>query len=139
VERTTFKEKKMMTRTAKLTAAVAAAAFLLAVCGLPAAAQTKPAAETYKLEELVGDYEFNAEGQTLFVRFFVDNGKLFGAPPNETPEQLNPVKDKPLCFDVLVQGTEYYFLKFFRNEQGEIDTCIMSVQGMEITGKKIKK
>ncbi|MBN1938094.1 MAG: hypothetical protein JW843_00810 [Candidatus Aminicenantes bacterium] len=124
---------------AGMTAAFAAGAVLIAFLGLPAAAQTKPTQETYKLEELTGDYEFTAEGDTLYVRFFVDNGKLWGAPPDETPEELNPVKDKPLCFDVMVQGTEYYFLKFIRNDQGEIDTCIMSVQGMEITGKKIKK
>lgn len=129
----------MNARYLKLTAAMAAAAFLAAFSGLPAAAQTKPASETYKLEELVGDYEFNAEGQTLYVRFFVDNGKLFGAPPDETPEEISPVKDKPLCFEVTVQNGEYYFLKFVRNDKGVIDTCIMSVQGMEITGTKIKK
>jgi len=129
----------MNARYLKLTAALAAAAFLAAFSGLPAAAQTKPEEDKYKLEELVGDYEFNAEGQTLYVRFFVDNGKFFGAPPDETPEEITPVKDKPLCFEVTVQGSEYYFLKFIRNDQGEIDTCIMSVQGMEITGKKIKK
>jgi len=129
----------MNARYLKLTAALAAAAFLAAFSGLPAAAQTKPEEGKYKLEELVGDYEFNAEGQTIYVRFFVDNGKLFGAPPDETPEEISPVKDKPLCFEVTVQGSEYYFLKFIRNEQGEIDSCIMSVQGMEITGKKIKK
>lgn len=130
----------MNARYLKLTAALAAAAFLAAFSGLPAAAQTKPEEGKYKLEELVGDYEFTAEGQTLYVRFFVDNGKLFGAPPDETPEELAPVKDKPLCFDVtLSTNGEYYFIKFVRNDKGVIDTCIMSVQGMEIPGTKIKK
>jgi len=121
-------------------AALAAGVFLLTLFALPAAAQTKPAPATYKLEELAGDYEFVAEGQTLLVRFFVDKGKLFGAPPDETPEEMLPAKDKPMCFEVTVAASgEYYFLKFVRNDQGEIDTCVMSVQGMEITGKKIKK
>ncbi len=129
----------MKSRFAEGMAAAAAGAMLAVLLVLPAAAQTKPAAESYQLGELAGDYEFTAEGQALLVRFFVDNARLFGAPPDETPEEILPVKDKPLCFEVTVQGSEYYFLKFVRNDQGEIDTCIMSVQGMEIPGKKIKK
>ena len=99
----------------KLTAALAAGAVLLAFLALPAASQVKPAEEKYKLEELAGDYVFETEGEILIIRFFADQNKLFGSPPDETPEELNPVKDQPLCFDVVTaEDGQYYFLKFVR-------------------------
>ncbi len=118
---------------------ILAGAVLIALIGLPAAAQTKPAAPAYKLEDLAGDYEFSVEGQTLLIRFVVTSGKLYGAPPDETPEEITPVKDKPLCFEVTTTDGQYYFMKFEKNDQGVFDTCLMSAQGMDITGKKIIK
>jgi hypothetical protein len=135
-----LKEIEMNTRRSKLFAAVTTAAVLLAFLGLPAAAQTKPAAATDKLEELVGDYNFEMGGESLIIHFTVEKGQFFGAPEGEAPEELMPVKDQPLCFDVTVASNgQYYFLKFVRNEKGVVDTCIMTMQGMEVTGKKIGK
>lgn len=130
----------MNPRQTQLFAAATTAALLLAFLGLPAAAQTKPAAATYKLEELVGDYNFDMGGQPQIIHFMIEKGKFFGAPEGESPEELTPVKDQPLCFDVTVASNgQYYFLKFVRNEKGVVDTCILTMQGMEITGKKISK
>jgi hypothetical protein len=127
----------MNTRRTKLFAAVTTAAVLLAFLGLPAAAQTKPAAATYKLEELVGDYNFE---MFQILHFTIEKGKFYGAPEGKNPEELTPVKDQPLCFDVTgASSGQYYFLKFVRNEKGVVDTCILTMQGMEITGKKISK
>jgi hypothetical protein len=137
---------EMNTRRTRLFAAVTAAAVLLAFLGLPAAAQTKPAAQAkpvdtkYKLEELVGAYTFEMGGDSQIINFSVEKGKFYGAPEGENPEELTPVKDKPLCFDVTVASNgQYYFLKFVRNEKGVVDTCIMTMGGMEITGKKVIK
>ncbi|MBE0712927.1 MAG: hypothetical protein IH583_11135, partial [Candidatus Aminicenantes bacterium] len=68
------------------------------------------------------------------------DGKLFGAPPGETPEEIKPVEGKPLCFDITVaEGGQYYELQFVRNDKGVIDKCIMSVMGTTVEGMKIIK
>jgi len=104
------------------------------------AAQAKPEDMKKLVAEIVGDYEFSAEGQTLLVQFTNVDGKLFGAPPGETPEELSPVAGKPLCFDItLATNGEYYVLQFVRNDKGVIDKCSMTVQGMTIDGVRIIK
>jgi hypothetical protein len=105
-----------------------------------AAAKDKPVDMKKLIAEIIGDYEFSAEGQTLFVQFTEADGKLFGAPPGETPEEIHPVEGKPLCFDVTVSTNgQYYVLQFVRNDQGVIDKCVMSVMGVVVEGFKIKK
>ena len=92
------------------------------------------------IAEIVGDYDFSLQGQSLLVQFTEQDGKLFGAPPGETPEEIHPVEGKALCFDVTVAASgDYYELQFVRNDKGVIDKCIMSVQGMVVEGFKIKK
>ena len=48
------------------------------------------------------------QGQTLTVLFSEENGKLFGAPVGETPEEIKPVEGKPLCFDITVASSGRY-------------------------------
>jgi hypothetical protein len=125
-------------------AAVIALAFLAAPVAAQAAAQTaakdKPVDMKKLLAEIVGDYNFDFQGQSLLVQFIEQDGKLFGAPPGETPEEIHPVEGKPLTFDVTVAASgEYYLLEFVRNDQGVIDRCVMTVQGMVLEGYKLKK
>jgi hypothetical protein len=124
-------------------AAVIALAFLAAPVAAQAAAQMaakdKPVDMKKLLAEIVGDYEFSIQTETLMVQFIEQDGKLFGAPPGETPEEIHPMEGKPLCFDVTVTGGEYYELQFVRNDQGVIDKCVMSVMGMVVEGYKLKK
>ena len=87
-----------------------------------AGAQDKPVDMKKLLAEIVGDYEFSIQGQSMLVQFTEVEGKLFGAPPGETPEQIMPVEGKALCFDVtLAQSGAYYQLQFVRNDKGVID------------------
>ena len=116
----------------------------LAALALPLAAQTaapaKPVDMKKLIAEIVGDYEFAAQGQILLVTFSEQDGKLFGAPPGETPEEIHPVEGKPLCFDVtLADSGDYYELQFVRNDKGAIDKCVMTVQGMVVEGAKVIK
>jgi hypothetical protein len=112
----------------------------LAALSIPALAQDKPVDMKKLLAEIIGGYEFSTQGQTLTIQFTQVDGKLFGAPPGETPEEIHPVAGKPLCFDVtLADSGEYYVLLFVRNDKGVIDKCIMTVQGMVIEGTKIIK
>jgi hypothetical protein len=105
-----------------------------------AAAKDKPVDMKKLLAEIVGDYEFSAQGETLLVQFTEADGKLFGAPPGETPEEIHPVEGKPLAFDITVSTNgQYYEMQFVRNDQGVIDKCIMTVMGIVVEGYKIKK
>jgi len=105
-----------------------------------AAAKDKPVDMKKLVAEIIGDYEFSAQGETLLVQFTDVDGKLFGAPPGETPEEIHPVEGKPLFFDVTVSTNgQYYEMQFVRNDKGVIDKCIMTVMGLVIEGYKIKK
>jgi len=112
----------------------------LSVLAAPAAAQNKPVDMKKLLAEIVGDYDFVFNGESLVIQFTEQDGKLFGAPPGEAAEEILPVKDKPLAFDVTVasNGT-YYELQFVRNEKGVIDKCVMTVMDMVVEGMKIVK
>ena len=105
-----------------------------------AAAKDKPVDMKKLVAEIIGDYEFSAEGQTLLVQFTEADGKLFGAPPGETPEEIKPVEGKSLSFDITVAANgQYYEMQFVRNEKGVIDKCIMTVMGVVVEGYKVKK
>jgi len=122
--------------------ALLAAAAALTLCGVLWAQEAKPEpVDTKKLyQEIAGDYEFTVDIQTLLVTFFEKDGKLYGAPPGETAEELIPVKDVSLKFEVIVSTNgQLYVLQFVRNEAKSIDKCVMSVMGMEIVGIKLKK
>lgn len=120
---------------------IAFAAALMLGGGLPAQ-DTKPEpVDAKKLyQEIAGDYEFMVDTQSLIVNFFEKDGKLYGAPPGDTPEEILPVKDSPLKFEVVVSTNgQLYQLEFVRNEKKVIDKCIMRVSGLEVIGLKLKK
>ena len=124
---------------AVLALAFLAAPILAQVAAKPAA-QDKPVDMKKLLAEIVGDYDFSFQGESLLVQFTEVDGKLFGAPPGETPEEIKPVEGKPLCFDITVATNgQYYELQFVRNDQGAIDKCVMTVMGVVVEGYKIKK
>jgi hypothetical protein len=132
--------KNTHSRAALALLAIACLAVPLAAQTAQAPAKDKPADMKKLILEIVGDYDFSFEGQSLLVQFTEQDGRLFGAPPGETPEEIMPVEGKPLCFDVTVAASgDYYVLQFVRNDKGAIDKCIMTVQGMTIEGTKIVK
>jgi len=130
----------MITPVLALACLAALAVPLAAQTAAPAAAQNKPVDMKKLIAEIVGDYEFGGQGQILLVTFSEQDGRLFGAPPGEAPEEISPVEGKPLCFDVtLADSGDYYELQFVRNDKGVIDRCVMSVQGMVIEGTRVIK
>jgi hypothetical protein len=110
-----------------------------ALATAPAAPQDKPVDMTKLITEIAGDYSFELQGMTLLVQFVEQDGKLFGAPPGEPLEEIHPVADKPMFFDVTVEGGQYYLLQFVRNGQGVIDKCLMTVQDQIVEGRKVIK
>jgi hypothetical protein len=128
--------KKMLRATATALLALAC----LAAVAAPAAAQNKPVDMKKLIAEIIGDWDFSFQGESMILQLTEKDGKLFGAPVGETPEEIKPVENKPLCFDVTVAANgQYYEVQFVRNEKGVIDKCIMSVMGMTVEGTKIIK
>ena len=105
-----------------------------------AAPQVKPEDAKKLLQEVTGDYAFDFQGQLMTINFFEKDGKLYGAPVGETPEELLTVEGSPLKFTVTpVSSGQTYELEFGRNDKKEIDRCLIKVSGMEILGTKISK
>jgi len=88
--------------------------------------------------EIAGDYEFDMQGQVMVVTFYVEEGKLFGAPEGEDTEEVVPVEGEALKFTIDVPQA-LYELTFVRDESGKIFKCLVSANGMEMEGIKIKK
>jgi len=129
-----------MKKSMLITATALLALACLAALAAPAAAQDKPVDMKKLITEIVGEYDFSFQGESLIVQFMEQDGKLFGAPPGETPEEINPVEGKPLCFAVtLAESGDYYELQFVRNDKGVIDKCVMNTMGMTVEGMKIIK
>jgi hypothetical protein len=111
-----------------------------AALSVPAFGQDKPVDMKKLLAEIIGDYEFVFEGQSLIVLFTEVDGKLFGALPGETPVEIRPIEGKPLSFDVTVaESGDYYQMEFVRNDKGVIDKCVVTTMGETIEGTKIIK
>ena len=128
--------KKIMRTSATALLALAC----LAALAVPAVAQDKPVDMKKVLADIIGDYDFSIQGESMVVQFTESDGKLFGAPVGEAPEELTPVEGKSLCFGVTVAANgQYYELQFVRNDKGVIDKCVMNTMGMTVEGMKIIK
>jgi len=131
-----------MTKNSRKSLLAVCVALLFASAALYAGPQAQekkePAIDLAKLyREIAGDYDFEIEGQSMTVNFIEKDGKLFGAPVGETPEEILPVKGSLLKFEVTPSGVgQLYELEFVRNEKGVIDKCIMKAMGTEIVGIK---
>jgi hypothetical protein len=118
----------------------ATALLALACLAASAVAQDKPVDMKKLIADIIGDYEFSIQGESMIVQFTEQNGKIFGAPVGEAPEELIAVEGKPLCFSVTVaENGQYYELQFVRNDKGVIDKCVMNAMGMTVEGMKIIK
>jgi hypothetical protein len=129
-----------MKKTIRTTATALLALACLTALAVPAVAQDKPIDMKKLIAEIVGDYDFSIQGESMIVQFTESDGKLFGAPVGETPEEVKPVDGKPLFFDVTVaENGQYYELQFVRNDKGVIDKCVMNAMGTTVEGMKIIK
>jgi hypothetical protein len=129
-----------MKKTISTTTMALLALACLAALTVPAVAQDKPVDMKKVIADIIGDYDFAIQGESMVVQFTESGGKLFGAPVGETPEELTSVEGKPLCFGVTVaENGQYYELQFVRNDKGVIDKCVMNAMGMVVEGMKIIK
>lgn len=129
-----------MKKTIRATATALLALACLAALTVPVVAQDKPVDMKKVIADIIGDYDFSIQGESMVIQFTESNGKLFGAPVGEAPEELTAVEGKPLCFGVTVaENGQYYELQFVRNDKGVIDRCVMNAMGMIAEGTKIIK
>lgn len=119
---------------------ILAGAFAAAAWAQQANPQDKPADPKKLLQEIAGDYNFDFQGQPMTINFFEKDGKLYGGPVGETPEEMSPVEGSPLKFTFTpASAGQTYELEFARNDKKVIDRCVIRVMGMEILGTKIIK
>ena len=129
-----------MRKTIRTTATALLALAFLAALAVPAAAQDKPVDMKTVIADIIGDYDFSFQGESMVVQFTESDGKLFGAPVGEAPEELTSVEGKSLCFGVTVAANgQYYECQFVRNDKGVIDKCVMNAMGTTVEGMKIIK
>jgi hypothetical protein len=129
-----------MKKTIHTTATALLALACLAILAIPAGAQDKPVDMKKVIADIIGDYEFSIQGESMIVQFTENSGKLFAAPVGETPEELMPDEGKPLFFNVTVaENGQYYEMQFVRNEKGVVDKCVMNVMGTTVEGMKISR
>ncbi len=109
----------------------------------PAQSQEKKPVDTAKLfAEIAGSYSYSVEGQDMVINFWVENGKLYGAPQGQENEFAEIVlKDgEKLVFEATPPGGQLFVIQFVRGESGKFEKSILSApaQGLEASGVKIK-
>jgi hypothetical protein len=113
-------------------------ALIAAVGGLAVMAQESDDALKKKYAPILGDYDFDMEGQVMMVSFWVENGGLWGAPEGQEAAELTPVEGNELKFEINTADGQYMELEFIKEESGEVVKCIVLGMGMEMEGVKIK-
>lgn len=113
--------------------------FALVFCGLNVSSFSQDKAKLYT--EIAGVYEYEYEGQVVTIIYSVEDGALYGNTEGnpEPPSLLEPVEGKELEFTTTGDDGNFYVISFSRDEEGKITKSLLSTQGIEIEGKKIKK
>ena len=113
--------------------------FALVLFGLNISSFTQDKAKLYA--EIAGNYEYEFEGQVIIIIYSVEDGVLYGNTEGnpEPPSLLEPVEGKELEFTATGDDGNLYVISFSRDEEGKITKSLLSTQGIEIEGIKIKK
>lgn len=112
-------------------------AFVLSGLNISTFAQDK--AKLYA--EIAGVYEYEYQGQITTIIYSVEDGALYGNTEGnpEPPSLLEPVEGKELEFTATSDDGNLYIISFSRDEEGQITKSLLSTQGIEVQGIKIKK
>jgi len=105
------------------------------------APQEKKPVDTAKLfAEIAGSYSYQVESQDMIINFWIEAGKLYGAPQGQESEFAEVIlKDAAkLFFEATTPGGNLFEIEFFRGESKKIEKSILRSQGMEAQGVKIK-
>jgi hypothetical protein len=113
--------------------------FALVLFGLNISSFSQDKAKLYA--EIAGVYEYEYQGQVVTIVYSVEDGALYGNTEGnpEPPSLLEPVEGKELEFTATGDDGNLYEISFSRDEEGKITKSLLTTQGMEIVGIKIKK
>jgi hypothetical protein len=112
--------------------------FILFMKNIASFAEQENKVDPELLDELVGRYEFEIQGQKGVFAFITEEGKLMGAPAGENPSVLKPVEGKDMTFvGYSPDGTEHFF-KFVRDEEGKVAKCVLSIPTMGLVADMFK-
>jgi hypothetical protein len=90
--------------------------------------------------EIAGDYRFIIEEKTVHVSFYVQDRYLMGKRENESEGiVLQRIEGNPMEFKFRSPDGYVYELRFLRDENGTIEKCLMSKEGEEYKGLKVKE
>lgn len=92
-------------------------------------------------EEVVGDYQYDYEGQLIVITYWIEEGDLYATQEDDPdpPAKLDPVEGKELTFETTGSDGTLYVITFSRDEDGKITKSTLAAMGIEIEGVKIKK
>lgn len=124
-----------------LIAIVVLASTALAQTAPPAQAQEKKPVDTAKLfAKIAGSYAYNYQTQDMVIKFWIENGKLYGAPEGQESDFAEVVlmDTEKLLFEATPQSGELFQIEFSRGESGKFEKSILRTQGIEVAGVKIK-
>ena len=124
------------------TATAAALLFLIIGTFGPMTLAQEKKVDTAKLyADIAGGYEFFFEDQYLKVVFWVDEGKLLGAPEGQEMDyaEIMPVDLELMKFETTAPDGQYYEIEFGKDEDGKIAKCNLTTQGYVIEGVRVKK
>jgi hypothetical protein len=118
---------------------VAVFVLIAAVGGIAVVAQESDDTLKKKYAPILGDYEFDMEGQVMLVSFWVEGGGLWGGPEGQEAAELDPVEGEDLKFEITTADGAFMELEFIKDESGKVVKCTVLGMGMEMEGIKIKK
>ncbi len=126
---------------------ILAALISAVLCASAAVAQTAPPAQAQKpvdtaklYTEIAGAYGYNFDGQDMVINFWVEGGKLYGAPQGQENEFAELVlRDaEKLVFEATPPGGQLFVITFIRGESGRFEKSTLRTQEIEIAGVRIK-
>ncbi len=112
---------------------------VVSVGGLSAWGQEGDDALKKKYAPLLGEYEFEMDGQIMQVSFWVEGGALWGGPEGQEAAELTPVEGQELKFEINTSDGQFMEVEFVKDESGQVAKCTVLTMGMEMEGIKIKK
>jgi hypothetical protein len=92
-----------------------------------------------KYAPIIGTYEFAMEAEVMNVKFWVEDGKFWGAPPGETPAEIVPMEGEEWKFEATTDDGQYSLITFAKDESGKFNLCTLESMGMMLEGKRIEE
>lgn len=128
-----------MERFSKDSVAKAAICFLLILVFSCGAAFSLSEDLEKKYAPIIGTYEFYLDAEVMNVKFWVEDGKFWGAPPGETPTEIVPMKDEAWKFEATTEDGQYFIISFAKDESGKFNKCTLESMGSVIEGTRIEE